>query len=132
MVCDLLGGILWARGHSSSRTFSTNMVFFPGGQHKSGMPSKKGSIVVALYNYQGSEHGDMTFVKGDIMEIVDDTDPDWWLAKNINGGGDLFTSWDICLLIGIFVYVLAYLFTYWDICLLFGIFVYLLGYLFTS
>ena len=96
------------------------------------MPSKKGSIVVALYNYQGSEHGDMTFVKGDIMEIVDDTDPDWWLAKNINGGGDLFTSLDICLIIGIFVYVLAYLFTYWDICLLFGIFVYLLEYLFTS
>ena len=42
--------------------------------------------MVALYNYQGSEHGDMTFVKGDIMEIVDDTDPDWWLAKNINSG----------------------------------------------
>ena len=49
-------------------------------------PSKKGAIVVALYNYQGSEHGDMTFVKGDVMEIVDDTDPDWWLAKNINSG----------------------------------------------
>ena len=31
--------------------------------------------MVALYNYQGSEHGDMTFVKGDVMEIVDDTDP---------------------------------------------------------
>ena len=56
-----------------------------GGQHQKG-PSKKGSIVVALYNYQGSEHGDMTFVKGDIMEIVDDSDPDWWLAKNLNSG----------------------------------------------
>ena len=45
-----------------------------GGQHQKG-PSKKGALVVALYNYQGSEHGDMTFVKGDVMEIVDDTDP---------------------------------------------------------
>ena len=38
----------------------------------------KGRVVVALYNYQGSEFGDMTFSKGDQMEIVDDTDPDWY------------------------------------------------------
>ena len=37
----------------------------------------KGRVVVALYTYQGSEFGDMTFSKGDQMEIVDDTDPDW-------------------------------------------------------
>jgi tyrosine-protein kinase Src len=48
--------------------------------------SKIGQIVVALYNYQGSEHGDMTFDKGDFMEIVDDSDPDWWLAKNVKTG----------------------------------------------
>lgn len=38
----------------------------------------KGRVVVALYTYQGSEFGDMTFSKGDQMEIVDDTDPDWY------------------------------------------------------
>ena len=51
-----------------------SFLIIPGGQHQKG-PSKKGALVVALYNYQGSEHGDMTFVKGDVMEIVDDTDP---------------------------------------------------------
>ena len=40
----------------------------------------KGRVVVALYTYQGSEFGDMTFSKGDQMEIVDDTDPDWYLT----------------------------------------------------
>ena len=35
--------------------------------------SIKGQIVVALYTYQGSEFGDMSFKKGDMMEIVDDT-----------------------------------------------------------
>ena len=35
--------------------------------------SIRGQIVVALYTYQGSEFGDMTFKKGDMMEIVDDT-----------------------------------------------------------
>ena len=35
--------------------------------------SIRGQIVVALYTYQGSEFGDMSFKKGDMMEIVDDT-----------------------------------------------------------
>lgn len=42
----------------------------------------KGRVVVALYTYQGSEFGDMTFSKGDQMEIVDDTDPDWYCLPN--------------------------------------------------
>ena len=42
----------------------------------------RGRVVVALYTYQGSEFGDMTFTKGDQMEIVDDTDPDWWVARH--------------------------------------------------
>lgn len=33
----------------------------------------RGQIVIALYTYQGSEHGDMSFQKGDKMEIIDDT-----------------------------------------------------------
>ena len=42
----------------------------------------KGRVVVALYTYQGSEFGDMSFNKGDQMEILDDTDPDWWVARH--------------------------------------------------
>ena len=38
-----------------------------------GTRSIRGQIVVALYTYQGSEFGDMSFKKGDMMEIVDDT-----------------------------------------------------------
>ena len=33
----------------------------------------RGNIVVALYSYQGSEFGDMSFKKGDQMEILDKT-----------------------------------------------------------
>ena len=46
----------------------------------------KGRVVIALYTYQGSEFGDMTFNKGDHLEILDDTDPDWWVARNQNTG----------------------------------------------
>lgn len=48
--------------------------------------SIRGQIVVALYTYQGSEFGDMTFKKGDMMEIVDDSDPDWWVARHLTSG----------------------------------------------
>jgi len=46
----------------------------------------KGRIVVALYTYQGSEFGDMSFNKGDQMEIADDSDPDWWVARHLVTG----------------------------------------------
>jgi len=52
----------------------------------SGGRNLKGRIVVALYTYQGSELGDMSFNKGDQMEIVDDTDPDWWVARHLLTG----------------------------------------------
>jgi len=51
-----------------------------------GTRSIRGQIVVALYTYQGSEFGDMSFKKGDMMEIVDDTDPDWWVARHLTTG----------------------------------------------
>nr|XP_027201921.1 tyrosine-protein kinase Src64B-like [Dermatophagoides pteronyssinus] len=40
-------------------------------------------IVIALYNYFASDEGDLSFRKGDRLQIVDDTDPDWWLAKHL-------------------------------------------------
>ena len=47
----------------------------PGGHlvHVPSVRSIRGQIVIALYSYQGSEFGDMSFTKGDKMEIIDDT-----------------------------------------------------------
>jgi tyrosine-protein kinase Src len=33
---------------------------------------------VALYNYNAREETDVSFVKGDRMEVMDDTESDWW------------------------------------------------------
>lgn len=35
-------------------------------------------IVVALYNYNAREESDVSFIKGDRMEVIDDTESDWW------------------------------------------------------
>lgn len=34
--------------------------------------------MVALYNYNAREETDVSFVKGDRMEVMDDTESDWW------------------------------------------------------
>ena len=41
-------------------------------------------IVIALYNYFANDEGDLSFRKGDRLQIMDDSDPDWWLAKHLN------------------------------------------------
>lgn len=41
------------------------------GGHSSTSSLNPRTIVVALYTYQGSEFGDMSFAKGDMMEILD-------------------------------------------------------------
>ncbi|KAI4486778.1 hypothetical protein M0804_006148 [Polistes exclamans] len=40
-------------------------------------------IVVALYNYTARESTDVSFVKGDRMEVLDDTEPDWWKVLHL-------------------------------------------------
>ena len=70
-------------GHASSSSGGAGL----GLLDANGKPSSIiGRIVVALYNYMGSECGDMTFQKGDQMEIVDDSDPDWWVAVHLASG----------------------------------------------
>ena len=44
-----------------------------GGAAGGGRGHIRGQIVVGLYTYQGAECGDMSFQKGDQMEILDDT-----------------------------------------------------------
>jgi hypothetical protein len=39
--------------------------------------SVKGRIVVAVYNYEARDSSDVSFKKGDRMEVVDDSEGDW-------------------------------------------------------
>lgn len=51
---------------------------------KSQLSSKHpNKIVIALYNYYAKDEGDLSFLKGDRLQIIDDSDPDWWLAKHL-------------------------------------------------
>jgi hypothetical protein len=38
-------------------------------------------VVIALYSYEGRDEGDLSFEKGEKLIILDDKEPDWWLAQ---------------------------------------------------
>lgn len=42
------------------------------------------TTVIALYNYNAKDEGDLSFKKGDrLLLLSDKDDPDWWLARNL-------------------------------------------------
>ena len=41
----------------------------------------KQKIVIALYSYEGRDNGELSFEKGEKLVVIDDKEPDWWLAK---------------------------------------------------
>lgn len=48
------------------------------------MPQPKGIMMfVALYDYDARTNEDLTFKKGERLQIVDNTDSDWWLARSM-------------------------------------------------
>lgn len=47
--------------------------------------SAQGKVVVALYTYNARDDGDLSFRKGDRLQILNNSDPDWWHAKQLNG-----------------------------------------------
>lgn len=51
-------------------------------------------IVVALYNYNAREETDVSFVKGDRMEVLDDTESDWWRVVHLKTRQEGLIPWN--------------------------------------
>lgn len=54
----------------------------------------KRRIVVALYNYTAREDTDVSFVKGDRMEVLDDTESDWWRVVHLTTRQEGLIPWN--------------------------------------
>uniref|UniRef100_A0A1B0DCD4 Uncharacterized protein n=1 Tax=Phlebotomus papatasi TaxID=29031 RepID=A0A1B0DCD4_PHLPP len=61
--------------------------------HGAGSNVKK-RIVVALYNYTAREDTDVSFQKGDRMEVLDDTESDWWRVIHLTTRKEGLIPWN--------------------------------------
>jgi len=48
--------------------------------------------VTALYDYTGEGEGDLSFYAGDVINVIDDTDPTGWYRGELNGYEGLFPA----------------------------------------
>jgi len=55
-------------------------------------PAAEGRSVKALYDYGGENETDLVFKEGDIITVIDDTDPSGWWEGELNGVRGSFPS----------------------------------------
>lgn len=51
--------------------------------HSIMQPSKGITVFVALYDYDARTNEDLSFKKSERLQVIDNTDSDWWLAKSL-------------------------------------------------
>ena len=51
--------------------------------HSVMQPTKGITVFIALYDYDARTNEDLSFKKGERLQVVDNTDSDWWLAKSL-------------------------------------------------
>ena len=48
--------------------------------------SKGSTLFIALYDYEARTNEDLGFKRNELLEILNDTQGDWWLARNVTTG----------------------------------------------
>jgi len=51
--------------------------------HSMMQPSQGITVFIALYDYDARTNEDLSFRKTERLQIIDNTDTDWWLAKSL-------------------------------------------------
>lgn len=78
---DVIGGFA---DHNMNNNMIQNNNSIPYNSQNGGASEKK--IFIALYDYDARTAEDLRFQKGDHLEIIDDTQGDWWLAISKSTG----------------------------------------------
>jgi hypothetical protein len=73
-----------SRNGTSNSSHSNGSAHFNVKQRPSLNNTPKQKVVIALYSYEGRDEGDLGFEKGEKLIILDDKEPDWWLAQRLH------------------------------------------------
>ncbi|XP_015220072.1 proto-oncogene tyrosine-protein kinase Src isoform X2 [Lepisosteus oculatus] len=78
-----------SRRGNQSLTSNAELVLFGGVDSSIGITSpQRGGVTtfVALYDYESRTASDLSFKKGERLQIVNNTEGDWWLARSLTTG----------------------------------------------
>ncbi|TSU50025.1 Proto-oncogene tyrosine-protein kinase Src [Bagarius yarrelli] len=82
-------GVGTSRRSNTHHTNSAEHQLFGGADHMAGItsPIRAGvTTFVALYDYESRTSADLTFKKGERLQILNNTEGDWWLASSLTSG----------------------------------------------
>lgn len=78
-----------AEGNATNGQPTQSLDLNPGSHNSQIVPSShQVTVFVALYDYDARTTEDLNFSKGERLQVIDNSDGDWWFARSLKTGSE--------------------------------------------